>query len=83
MKIGAVATPMHNRGVAPRVSSPELIGRAAELAGLESALERASAGSPGVVLIGGESGVGKSRLVEAFAEIVREDGGLVLTGECI
>ena len=43
------------------------VGRAAELAALEAALERTGNGEPSAVLIGGEAGVGKSRLVSEFA----------------
>jgi len=50
-------------GVVPRrVSSPIFVGRVAERAALSESLERAIAGHPGVVLINGEAGVGKSRL---------------------
>jgi DNA-binding CsgD family transcriptional regulator/tetratricopeptide (TPR) repeat protein len=75
--------PMDNRVVAARVSSPDLIGRGPELSTLEAAVQRAGDGIPGVVVIAGESGVGKSRLVASLAEQVRRDGDVVLTGECI
>src|SRR3954452_18644645 len=81
--MSAGAVPMDNRRVATRVSSPEMIGRGAELAALSDARERAASGTPAVVLIGGESGVGKSRLVAAFNEELGRNGDLVLTGECI
>ena len=66
--------------MASRVSSPSFIGRAAELARVREALERARAGTAAVVLLAGESGVGKSRLL---AELAPEAGALVLRGECI
>ena len=50
-------------GVALRVSSPVLAGRAAEAAQLWAAFERAQAGSPATVVVAGEAGVGKTRLV--------------------
>ena len=50
-------------GVARRVSSPVLVGRDAEVARLKAALERAAAGRPAVVVVAGEAGVGKTRLV--------------------
>ena len=43
--------------------APGLIGRAAELAGIEEELQGVLAGTPSLVLIEGEVGVGKSRLL--------------------
>ena len=58
------------------------IGRGAELGRLEAALGRAAAGEPAVVVVAGEAGVGKSRLVaELLAARVPPDAR-VLTGEC-
>ncbi|HEX2576328.1 MAG TPA: AAA family ATPase, partial [Aquihabitans sp.] len=61
-------------------AAPPLIGRHRELAALVGAWERARAGSPGVVLLGGEAGVGKSRLVQELRPTVVGDGGLLLVG---
>ena len=47
------------------------VGRARELAVLESALERALAAEGGAIGIVGEPGLGKSRLSHEFAELVR------------
>src|SRR5690349_11287665 len=63
LKSGASRIPMDNRDMASRVSSPDLIGRGEELRALEDAYARAADGRPAVVLVGGESGIGKSRLV--------------------
>jgi DNA-binding CsgD family transcriptional regulator len=63
--------------------SPLFIGREAELATLTAALETAIAGTPTVVLLGGEAGVGKTRLVEEAAERARAAGARVLAGSCI
>src|SRR5689334_19706124 len=70
-------------GVACRVTSPELIGRQSELATLEAAFQGAAAGTPAVMLVAGESGVGKSRLVAELSARVADQGALVLTGECV
>ena len=70
-------------GVARRVSSPVLVGRDAEVAQLRAALERAAAGRPATVVVAGEAGVGKTRLV---AELIGQAGGLgavALTGGCL
>src|SRR5262249_46807232 len=46
--------------------SPVFVGRTRELTRLTSALARAHAGEPQALVIGGEAGVGKTRLVEEF-----------------
>ncbi|WP_291416836.1 AAA family ATPase, partial [Actinophytocola sp.] len=66
-----------------RVSAPELIGRQAELAVLDAALADAAAGSGRLVLVEGDAGVGKTRLVQRFAERAAESGAAVLTGGCL
>ena len=48
-----------------------------------AALDSARAGNPAVVLVGGEAGVGKSRLVEEAAERARDRGTRILTGSCV
>jgi DNA-binding CsgD family transcriptional regulator len=70
-------------GMAVRVSSPVLIGRSSELERLEAALQFVRAGQSRTVLIAGEAGVGKTRLVADFAELVRDGGAEVLQGGCI
>jgi predicted ATPase len=70
-------------GVEPRVSSPVLVGRSSQLAALETALDEAGRGRPCAVMVGGEAGVGKSRLVTAFAARSRAAGGRVLLGGCL
>jgi predicted ATPase len=49
------------------VGAPVFVGRAEELAELDAAFARVRDGRPSAVLIGGEAGVGKSRLVSEFA----------------
>jgi DNA-binding NarL/FixJ family response regulator/tetratricopeptide (TPR) repeat protein len=67
----------------PRATSPVLVGRAEELGMLEAALSPSGRGGPSVVLIGGEAGVGKSRLVREFAARASAAGTRVLTGGCV
>jgi DNA-binding NarL/FixJ family response regulator/tetratricopeptide (TPR) repeat protein len=65
------------------VSSPELVGREPELAALDAALSRAADGEPGIVVVAGEAGIGKTRLIEAFVARARSDGSRVLVGGCL
>ena len=58
------------------------VGRDAELARLSRRLAEASAGRGGVVLVAGEPGIGKTRLVEELAERARRDGAVVAWGRC-
>ncbi|SHL15878.1 regulatory protein, luxR family [Streptomyces yunnanensis] len=70
--------------VESRPISPVFVGRAAELAELGDALARAAASrEPQALLIGGEAGVGKTRLVEEFCETARARGAQVALGGCI
>ena len=64
----------------PRVSSPVFIGRAAELDRLCGALDRARARQPSFVLVAGEAGIGKTRLVTEFSARAREGDARVLVG---
>jgi len=68
-----------------RLTSSHFVGRLAELAELELALRDAGAGQPTVVLMGGQSGVGKTRLVNEFEQLAGEGDPppLVLHGEAV
>jgi DNA-binding CsgD family transcriptional regulator len=70
-------------GMSTRPSSPVLVGRAEQLAALDAALDRARAGGPATLLVGGEAGIGKSRLVGEFAAGSARAGARVLTGGCL
>ncbi|MGI8868333.1 MAG: helix-turn-helix transcriptional regulator [Mycobacteriales bacterium] len=69
--------------VAMRVSSPVLVGRVGELRRLHEHLAAASAGQPRVVVIAGEAGIGKTRLVAEFQPSAVEAGARVLAGGCV
>jgi DNA-binding CsgD family transcriptional regulator/tetratricopeptide (TPR) repeat protein len=66
-----------------RVVSPAFVGRVEELEVLEAALGRATNSEPAVVLVGGEAGVGKTRLVADLTARCATDGTRVLTGGCV
>ena len=65
-----------------RVLSPVLVGRDSELSTLEDSLLSALRGDGGVVIVGGEAGMGKTRLVNALAARARTLGCMVLAGGC-
>lgn len=69
-----------SREPTPRVA---FVGRRHEIAALDRALEDSRHG-PVIVVVRGESGVGKSALVRAFAtgSEIREAGALILSGRC-
>jgi predicted ATPase/class 3 adenylate cyclase len=69
-------------GVLPAGERTPYVGRSAERERLMHHLERAKKGRGSVVLIAGESGVGKSRLAEEIAERARGAGFLTLWGRC-
>lgn len=58
------------------------IGRESELAALISALDDARGGAGGAVLVSGEAGIGKTRLVAELAEHARAIGAAVAWGRC-
>jgi predicted ATPase/DNA-binding CsgD family transcriptional regulator len=64
-------------------TSQEFIGRAAELDRLKVVLDRAEQGRPQLVLLAGEAGVGKSRLLLEFSDRAQQRGVRVLAGGCV
>ena len=60
-----------------------MVGRSGQLSVLDSALAEVGRGSPSAVLVGGEAGVGKSRLLSEFAERSRGAGARALVGGCL
>ncbi|MEV7542143.1 AAA family ATPase [Streptomyces sp. NPDC089915] len=70
-------------GVETRSVSPVFVGRADELAVLVDALARAADQEPQALLIGGEAGVGKTRLTEEFLGEVARRGAVVAVGGCV
>ena len=58
------------------------VGRDRELERLRTRWKEAAAGGQTLVLLGGEPGIGKTRLAAEFAAAVQADGALVLGGRC-
>jgi DNA-binding CsgD family transcriptional regulator len=63
--------------------SEVLVGREADLTALRDALKRARSAEPATVLVGGEAGVGKTRLIEEFRRGLAGEPVRVLTGQCL
>ncbi|WP_371572322.1 BTAD domain-containing putative transcriptional regulator [Streptomyces sp. NBC_01314] len=73
----SAAVAVRRRGTVGR-----LVGRTTELALAERAIEDAVAGTPGVLELVGEPGIGKTRLLGEIGEQGRRRGLTVLTGRC-
>ncbi|MFB7782347.1 AAA family ATPase [Streptomyces vinaceus] len=69
--------------VETRSVSPVFVGRADELAVLTDALARAAGQEPQAMLVGGEAGVGKTRLTEEFVHEAARRGAVVAVGGCV
>ena len=61
---------------------PPLVGRRREQALLRDRLDDALIGRGGLVLIGGEAGIGKTALAETICAGAADRGALVLVGRC-
>ncbi|HEX6547968.1 MAG TPA: AAA family ATPase [Candidatus Dormibacteraeota bacterium] len=68
--------------IATRALSPVLAGREAELSTLEDALLAARRGAGGVVILGGEAGMGKTRLASELSRRAERLGCVVMSGGC-
>jgi hypothetical protein len=64
-------------------ASTALIGRLPELERLEEHLRQATAGRGGTVLVAGDAGIGKTRLVTELGARARAAGAQPLLGRCI
>lgn len=74
---------IESRFVAARAVADEpILGRERELAFLDDAWERATRGNGHLVLISGDPGIGKSRLIESFAECIQETSHRLLRCQC-
>jgi predicted ATPase len=69
--------------MAYQVTTGRFVGRTNELARLRELLGRAADGEPLVAVVGGEAGVGKTRLVEQLAATADGQGVRVLRGGCV
>ncbi len=70
----------------PRVTSvvsPVFVGRRGDLEAVADAFAQARHSDPAVVIVSGEAGVGKTRLVEEASAAARTAGGRVIAGGCV
>lgn len=64
------------------LTCPILVGRAAYFEAIQRLLGRARAGHGGTLLLAGEAGIGKSRLVREMAAQAAEHGMQIVQGNC-
>ena len=70
------------RPLAGRLRSLRMVGRQRERAMLLEAWAAATGGCPSVVVVAGEAGVGKTRIVDEITETAASSGAVVLVGGC-
>jgi oligopeptide transport system substrate-binding protein len=84
-EIGPAATDVPYRAqdlLLKRIGRSRLVGRGRELREASALWDRALVGQGGVLLISGEPGIGKTRLVRELAEQARASGGQALVAGC-
>jgi DNA-binding NarL/FixJ family response regulator/tetratricopeptide (TPR) repeat protein len=64
-------------------TSPALVGRESDVDVLAAALAASSLGAPRFVVVRGEAGIGKTRLVREATDRAADQGALVLVGQCL
>ena len=67
----------------PQEPPSRLVGRQEETAALRALFQQAALGRPGVLVVHGEAGIGKTRLVRDACAKVAGDGFEVLWGSCV
>jgi DNA-binding SARP family transcriptional activator len=78
----ATAAPSRRRPYRGGRRPAGLVGREPEVARLGAAWSQAAGGDPRLFLIGGEAGIGKTRLAEHAAQLAEQTGGLVARVRC-
>jgi len=76
------ATPARELSVLERIERGRLVAREGELSEARAIWRKASAGEGGMLLVSGEPGIGKTRLVRELCTEVQVAGDRVLVGEC-
>ncbi|BCB76552.1 hypothetical protein GCM10022251_22660 [Phytohabitans flavus] len=81
--LAAVEWPRPATAAAGMPPAGDLVGRVEELTVLRQAMAPALTGGTGFVLVEGEPGVGKTRLLEEITTEVDQRGALVVWGRCL
>src|SRR5262245_2629351 len=71
------------KGLAPEGQMTRFVGRRIEIELLQSLLATARTGSTQVVVVAGEAGIGKSRLLHEFRQQLRGESVTYLEGQCV
>jgi DNA-binding SARP family transcriptional activator len=79
---GAAPPPSGGSPPAPAPVAGAFVGREAELRRLRAAWDGARRGRRRTVLVAGEAGIGRTRLVGELAALAEADGAVVLAGRC-
>src|SRR5438270_186022 len=79
--VGVAAAGRTQRGL-PGVET-RLVGRSRELGLGREALEALRAGRGGVLVVAGDAGIGKTRLLNELRELAERDGSCWLEGRCV
>src|SRR3954447_17064409 len=84
----SISTTAHGRWILDGMTvessaATSLIGRAEDLAALDAGLDQARNGEPVTVVLAGEAGIGKTRLVQEFSERAFAQGARLLSGACV
>ncbi len=69
--------------MAVEARSPIIVGRDRELERIDTALTEAAAGRPRLIVVRGEAGIGKTRLVYEAAARARASGSPLMLGACL
>ncbi|MDQ1358721.1 MAG: hypothetical protein QOG44_3094 [Acidimicrobiaceae bacterium] len=74
--------PVHTLEVARRYTCPTFVGREEELVRLDAAAQMATVAGQ-LVVVAGDAGIGKTRLIEEAASRWRAGGGAAVIGGCV
>jgi DNA-binding CsgD family transcriptional regulator len=69
--------------VTRNLRSARLIGRTDELKRFDAALDRAAGGAASILLVSGDAGIGKTRMLDEWSQRATDAGVRMLTGTCL